>query len=298
MNWVFLALLAPFVYAINVFLDKYLISAKIPEYRSLPIFGVILAVPVFLILGLLTGFGSVSFKDAFLVLITGAITIWGFSLYLEALIKEDTSIVIILMQLVPAFVAVLSYFTLGETMNSRQFLGFILLLCSSVLISLRKEASGLKVSRGLIYILLADILWSLTYVLVKFASETISFTGLIMYESAGVILGGLLLLILIPAIKKAFTKTINNIKRSVLGLVLFNESLFLGGKIITYLAVVLGPAALVSVLGSTQLFFGVLLGTILTLLLPKVFKEDISRKALIKKVILGSIAFLGIILVS
>lgn len=298
MNWIFLALLAPFVYAINVFLDKYLISAKIPNYRSLPIFGMILSIPVFLVLGLFGGFGSVSFKDGLLILVTGIITIWGFSLYLEALIAEETSIIIVLMQLVPALVAILSYFVLEETMNSKQLLGFTLLLSASILVSLKKEKSRFKVSRGLIYILLADVAWAFTYILIKFTSEKISFTSLIAYESMGVTIGGLVLLFFVPPIKKAFNKTIKTIKKPVLGLVLFNESFFLGGKIITYMAVTLGPAALVSVLGSTQIFYGILLGILLTLLLPKVFKEDLSKTSLLKKGALSLLAFTGVCLTS
>lgn len=298
MSWLFLALLAPFIYAINVFLDKYIISTKISDYRSLPIFGVFLALPIFIILGFNGGFWSVSLKDALLVVITGVFTILAFALYLEALIKEDTSIVIILMQLTPALVLILSYLILGEMINYKQLLGFIFLFTSSILISLKKEKSSLKLSKGLIYILLADILWSIPYILIKFASGSMSFANLVTYESGGVVIGGALLLIFVYPIKQAFIKTIKKIKKPVLAMILFNESLFLGGKIITYLAITLGPAVLVSVVGSTQVFFGILFGIILTLTFPKVFKENLSKVGLTKKASLGLLVLMGVILIS
>lgn len=298
MNWIFLALLAPFIYAINVFLDKYLISAKLPDYRSLPIFGAFLAIPVVIILGFFQGFGSVSIKDALLVIITGVFAIWGFSLYLESLIKEETSIIIIFIQLIPAMVLVLSYFILGERINFQQFLGFSLLLTSSILVSLKKEKMKINISKQLIYIFLADVLWSLSYILIKFASVSVNFPSLVMYESVGVILGVLSLLIFIMPIKRAFQKTIIKIRKPILVLVLLNEALFLIGKIITYLAVTIGPAALISVLGSTQIFYGIILGIGLTLLLPKVFKENLSKYDLIKKALLGLMAFAGIYLIT
>lgn len=298
MNWIFLALLAPFIYAVNVLLDKYLIGAKIPDYRSLPIFSSILAIPFIIILSIFGGFEILSLKNFFLIVLTGVLTIWAFSLYLEALIKEETSIIIILIQLIPVFVLGLSYLILGESLSSKQFIGFLLLLVSSILISIKKEKAAYKFSRGLVYMIIADILWAIPYVLIKFASNSISFQSLVVYESIGVVLGGIFLYLFIGKIRSAFLSTIKSIKRPVLGLVFFNECLFLLGKILTYLAVVLGPAALVSILGSTQIFYGIFFGLIMTLILPKVFEEDLSKSALLKKTFFGIMAFAGIILVS
>ncbi len=297
MNWVFLALLAPFVYAVNVFLDKYLIESKFPDYRALPIFSAILALPVFIVLSLSGGM-FLGLTDALLVILSGVFTIWAFSIYLEALIKEETSLIIIMIQIVPVIVLLLSYLFLGETITNKQLVGFILLTLSSVFVSFKKEKNKFKLSNAIFYMLVADILWALPYIFIKYASSSISFRSLIAYESLGVFIGGIILLLLIPKIKKAFTKTLSKIKQSVLGLVMINESLFLGGKILTYLAVAIGPAALVSVLGSTQIFFGIILGIILSLLVPGVFKEDISFKGFLKKGVFGIIAFVGIILVS
>lgn len=298
MNWVFLALLAPFVYAINVFLDKYLIGEKLPEFRSLPIFSSILAFPVFIILWFFAGSLQITFLDVLLVILGGVFTVWAFALYLEALIKEETSIIIILIQLVPIIVLTLSYFILGEVITLKQFLGFGLLFIVSILVSLKKEKSSFRPSRALMFMLLADFFWALPYILIKFASVSITFTQLVMYESLGVFFGGAILLIFISQIKKAFLITIQKIKKPVLGLVFLNEGLFLLGKILTYLAIAIGPVALVSILGSTQIFFGILLGVSLTLLAPKIFKEDLSKDGLIKKGLLGLLAFVGIILVS
>lgn len=298
MNWFFLSLLAPFIYAINVFLDKYLIEAKIPEYRGLPIFSAITAIPVVLVLFLL-GFTNVdNLSDICLIILTGMFTIWAFSIYLEALIVEETSKVIILIQLVPLLVLIFSYFILGEGISLKQLIGFSLLLISSIIISIKKRKSSFKLSKGLIYVLIADVLWAVPYIIIKFTSSTISFSSLVMYESVGVILGGLLLLVFISKIRKSFLKTVKKIKKPTLGLVFLNESLFLGGKILTYLALTLGPTAMVSILGSTQIFFGIILGTTLTILIPKVFKEDLSKNGFTKKVLLGLAAFIGIILVS
>lgn len=297
MNWVFLALLASFIYSVNVFLDKYLIESRFPDYRALPIFTAILALPVFIILWIF-GAGFLNFYDSLFVILSGAFTVWAFSLYLEALIKEEASIVIILIQLVPVIVLTLSYSILGETINPKQQTGFVLLFISSILVSIKKEKGSFKFSKALLFILAADILWALPYIFIKYVSTSITFPSLIAYESFGVFIGGLSLYFVIKRIKKAFIETVRKIKKPVLGLVFLNESLFLGGKSLTYLAVTLGPAALVSILGSAQIFIGILFGVALTLIMPRIFKEDLARKSLLKKAFLGILAFVGVILVS
>lgn len=298
MNWIFLALFAPFIYAINVFIDKYLISSKIRDYRGLPIFGIFLSIAVVVIFSLILGSQIIFSGDSLLVILTGILTIWGFSLYLEALIKEETSLVIILLQLTPVMVLVLSNIILGETMTFKQMIGFGLLLVSSITASLKKEKSKLKLSRGLLFILLADLCWASTYILIKFTSQSFSFSSLIIYESIGVILGGIFLLLFFSQVRHAFLKIIKKVRKPVLGIIFFNEALYLGAKILTYFAVTMGPPVLISILGSTQIFYGILLGVMLTILSPKVFKEDISKRQLTKKGILGLMAFAGIMLVS
>lgn len=297
MNWVALALLAPFIYSVNVFLDKYLIESKFPDYRALPIFSAILAFPVFVILWV-SGAGFLNIADSFFVILSGIFTVWAFSIYLEALIKEETSVIILLIQLVPILVLLFSYLILGDTVTSNQLLGFILLFMSSIFASIKKEKGSYKFSKALLLMLCADILWAFPFILIKYVSTPVTFPSLMAYESLGVFIGGLTLVLFIPRIRKAFIKTIQKVKKPVLGVVFVNEGLFLGGKILTYLAVTIGPVALVSILGSTQIFFGIILGILLTIFMPKVFREDLSKGRLFRKGILGAIAFAGIILVS
>lgn len=298
MNWFFLALLAPAIYTVNVFLDKYLIEAKIRDYRSLPIFGVIVAIFFIATLSFFEGFGLLNFRNSLLIILTGIVSIWAFSLYLEALIIEEGSMIIILLQLVPIFVLILSFMLLGERLDIKQFIGFGLLIFAAIAASWKKTKTSFKFSRALFFIILADILWAIPYVLVKFVSTSISFFSLVVYESIGIILGGIFLYLFVTKIRIAFIKTITTIKKPTLGLVFLNECIFLLGKILTYFAVILGPATLVSVLGSIQVFFGVLFGTCLTLIAPKIFKESISPKDLQRKAGLGLIVLLGIWFIS
>jgi len=68
------------------------------------------------------------------------------------------------------------------------------------------------------------------------------------------------------------------------------------GKIFTIIAIAEGPGALVSVLGSTQVFFAILYGFILTKISPHIFEEDISRAAITKQLFLSIVMFCGVFL--
>ena len=76
-----------------------------------------------------------------------------------------------------------------------------------------------------------------------------------------------------------------------------NEIIFVIGKSITFYAYTIGTATLVSVVGSTQVFFGIIFGLLLTKFAPKILKEDVSTRELTKKIVSAVALFVGLWLV-
>jgi uncharacterized membrane protein len=300
MNWVLLALLAPAIYTVVNFIDKYLVADKIKDYRAMPIYGAIVGLVGGTLFWIITGFPILGLTNSLIVILTGMITIWATPMYFKALSKEETTTVIILFQMMPVMSLILGYFLLGESISSKQLLGFIIILTSVILASIKPmgKKEGFKISSVLFLVLIVDFMWALSGVLINFAIEANSFSEILSYESWGIGLGGLILFILFPSIRNAFLTSFKKIKKPTLGVVFTNEFIFVLAKGITFLAYAAGPVALVSVLSGTQVFYGLLYGIVLTLLLPKLFKEDLNRATLIKKGILGLAVLAGIILIS
>ncbi|MBI2314560.1 EamA family transporter [Candidatus Daviesbacteria bacterium] len=298
MNWLFFALLAPALYAVINFVDKYLLEKVIKDYRGMPVYTALSGLIVGTILWIVNGFPVLGVKDTVLVLLTGILSIFGFVLYYRALLLEQTSKIVILFQVTPVFVLTLSMFFLKETVSLKAALGFLLVLFAAINMASLGDKKSLKPSRAFLLVLICDLFIASAYVLFKFVSENNTFGQMISYESWGIFLGGAILYMVFPSIRKAFA--INNSKIPVwgLGAVMVNESIYVGAKLFTYLAITLGSASIVSVLEGTQVFYGILYGFILTLIVPRVFKEDISKKGLIRIFILAFIAFLGIWLLS
>ncbi len=135
-------------------------------------------------------------------------------------------------------------------------------------------------------------------VLYKFVTEDQSFVAILAYGSWGIGIGGLMLYLGVPSIRRAFHYDVSRMRRRGMAVIFANEGIFLFGKAVSFLAVTMGSATLVSVLAGTQVFFGILLGWILMLIAPAIFKEDVGRQDLIRKALLASVMFAGIVLVN
>lgn len=294
MTWLVFALAAPAIYALINFIDKYLLERVIKDYRGMPMYTGISGLIVGTILWIINGFPLLKFSDALLVLSTGILSIWGFTAYYKALLEESTSKIIVLFQMTPIFTLILSTLFLNESITLVELLGFLLILFAAVNMSMTDAKGKFKLNRAFFLIILTDILIALAYVLFRFVVEGNSFAKVISFESWGIFIGAVILYLIFPGVRQGF-KT-NNSKVPVwgLGVVVLTESIYVGAKMLTYSAISLGSVALVSVLEGTQVFYGVLYGLLLTLIAPKVFKEDISKNGILRAVFFAALTFLGI----
>lgn len=299
MNWLFYAILSPAVYALVNFVDKHLVSNEIKDYKAMPIYTSVVAFFAGSLFWIITGFPLLNSRDGLIVLFTGMIAVWSLFLYFKALADEETTTIIILFQTLPVLSLIFAYIFLGETITSRQFLGFVLILAGSLGITLKPKAKGEKIiSKAFFLILAYNVLWALSGVLIKFAINANSFSKILSYESWGIALGGAIVFLLFPGIRKAFLANVKTIRKRTVNIIILNEGLFVFAKSLGFYAFSLGPVALVSVLTSTQVFFGIIYGVILTKAFPKLFKEDISKEGIAKKITMAVLVILGIILLT
>ncbi len=238
-----------------------------------------------------------SVHDAFIVLATGMLGVYALYFYFTALSKNATSHVIILFQMIPVLSLTGAFIFLRETITSSQLVGFALVLFSALAISFKKEDGKFRLSPAFWCMFAADILWAASYILVKFTISANSFSKIVSYESWGLFIGGASLFIIFPVVRKAFFESAKTVRKGTLGVMFMNEAFFIAAKSLTFLALASGPVALVTVLGGTQVFYGILLGLVLTLAFPLIFKEDMSAKGLLRKIIFAGILFAGIWLI-
>lgn len=297
-TWLLFALLSPAIVALVIFIDKYLLEKAVKDYRGMPIYGAIMAFIFGTLFWIGTNFPLIPANEALFVLMSGVLTIWASALYFKVLADEEASKVIILIQLIPVIVLILSVLFLKETISLQQFIGFVLILTATVGVTIKNDTPQLKISSALFIMLLASCGWALASVLFKFGVHNNTFLEVVSVESWGITIGGIILYVVFPSIRTAFIKTTKTVKRQTLLLLFTNEGLFIASKLCGFLAISLGSVSLVSVIGSTSVFFGILYGIVAMFFFPKIFQEDITKKGLLHKLILALIVFLGLVLIN
>ncbi len=294
MGWLVYALLAPLIFTVVNFIDKLILEKHVHNPASMSPYIAVMAFFSGCVLFVVTGFPTPPLRDVAIVVFTGILVAVGALLYYRALSMEETSKVIVLIQIQPVMVLVLSFLLLHETITAIQFVGFILILGAAITLSAKRGMGGIQFSKILWMLLIVNFVWSLSVVLFKFVANDDHFERFLPYESWGFALGGLLIYLFVRSVRDAFHESLRTIPKQALGIIAVNETIFLSAKLLTLAAVALGPTALVSVLGGTQVFFGIVAGWILTVLVPSIYREEIARPDLIRKGAIALVLFAGI----
>ncbi len=296
-SWLLFAVGASAVYAVTNFVDKYILEKKLTDSRGLIVYTAIVGFIFGSTFWMLSGFPTLVFWDAVLIILTGMFTIWGLSFYFQGLAEEETSTVIILMQMMPVITLFLSAIFLRERISFFQIIGFILIFIGIIGISVKREHFRVRLSSALFIIFLADIFWAISNIFVKFIITKTNFSQIIAYESFGIAFGGLILYLISSEIRNGFHRDCKILNRKAVSFIFLNELIFVIAKFLSFYAISLGPVSLVSIIGSVQVFFGIFYGWILSIFLRQIFYEKITIVNLRRRILLATIVFMGVWLV-
>ena len=294
--WILFGLLSPAISAVSNYIDKYLLASKIKDYNAIVIYSAFVAFTFGSFWWVLTGFPILPQKEAAIILITGVITISSYVIYLRALSTEETSSINLFFQIIPLFMLVLSTIFLKESVTIKQYIVFVVIFIATGIFALQSRGDKWYFPISFWLIMLYNLMFAVSGVLLKYASSTSTFSQIISYESFGMGLGGILIYIFIPSIRNSFFKSRKSILKKALHLIVLNEIVYMTAKFLVYYAYVIGPVLLVSVLINTQAFFAILIGWLLTHLYPRIFKENISKKSLFIKAVCAILLFMGVYL--
>jgi len=289
-------------YTAVIFVDKYLLEKRLPDSRGIVIFTAIVSLVIGSIVWFAIGTPLLPFQTSVLLLFSGLMVIGSTALYFHVLAEDNASFVQIFFQLIPIFV-IAGAFLLGERMTLLQIIGSSVVIIGTIALA-KADGNSMSsnrknISRSVAYMILYDIMWAVSALCIKSASSDISFPQLISYESFGIGLGGLLLVLFSKPIFKSFRDLSRNISLSTLIIICLNEGvLFLVGKSLLNYAYTLGSASLVSVVESTQIVVVLIVGFALSTIWPRIFKENTNRRILIRKLVYTFFVLLGITVIS
>ena len=291
MDWVTFALMAPAFWAMNVVTFKFLVDKRFK--KPLPFAVLIYLVDLIFVVGVLAlmpvGF---LFPYSVFALLAGLMTLFAFWSYYKAVEVEEISRISSLSQTVPIFVAVLSAVFLGEILVPRQYLGIAFIVAASMLISYRKSEDGRRMSPALKYVAAFVLPIALYSVIGKYLLGYMNYWSLFFWNAMGMVIS-IPVLLASPKIRKDFLEIVSDLDKKTLALAVLLEAFWFIGTICSFVAMSIGYVSLVSSIAALEPLFVLVYTTALSLFIPRILKEEVSRFNIAQKLFSILLVFVG-----
>ena len=304
MNWIAFSIFAYFLIALEVILDKFLISSKRVSHPAVYAFySGVLSLSAFVFFPF--GFHLVSGGQVFLSLAAGIIFVYAvLALFFAFREGEASRVVPIVGAIVPIVTYFFSIFLLKEKLGGFEIAGVLFLISGGILIAFElNKKLGRRFFAGFYYSILAGILLAVSYTLFKDFYEQDKFINVYIWTRFGIMFGALSLLFF-PIWRRLILASLGNFKKpsgenkSSGVIFVLNKALGGAGSILKEFATSVGSVTIVNALIATEYVFVFVLGIAFSFWLPKVFKEEKDAKTIIQKITAIVIIGIGIVLVS
>lgn len=293
--WILFAFIAPAFYGVAEILDNFLSNKIFKHPLTLAFFASMfnfLVIPIFFIFNPPT-WPPLTTIPIFLIL--GFVEFGYLYPYYKGLQNEDTSVVSAFFGLGRIFIPILAFLIVGEILSLVQYIGIVLIISASILLSFKKKHTKLLFSKSFWYIGLAAFMLSFEGVLLKYL-----FQNGVSYSTA---IGGEMLVAAMFSLFLLFSNKVrHDIVSSTKAIKIFFP-LFVFEEVITFLAFAAeayaidkAPVTIVKAIGMFIPFFILFYGKMLKTRFPTVFKESTNTGIIIKRIILFTVMVAGILL--
>jgi uncharacterized membrane protein len=294
MEWLFYAFLALFGFALSSILDglaikKFIGDAKRYLFYSTFIQGLFGAIAIFIL------FKTSFYKGPFLLIcfITGLFYVYGLLPYMRALEFEEVSRISPLFNLEPIFVLIASIILLNLQLIGTQYIGIILLILGSFLISTKIEKRIFKLSKGFWYMILTNLILTGFFIGTEYLFKNYDYWSAFAYIQLGILFASLTLIFFKNYGREGIVKlkTINLYGKIIILSVGFISIVAVG---LRNMAIKLSHAALISSLAGFEsiIVFGLVL--LISIRHPSFLNEEINKKIIIQKVTAIILLIIGI----
>ena len=292
MLWVYFTLLAIFTWSIVNVIDKHIITEHIRQPRIAIVFLATMGFAAALMVPLAMPVVVPSLLILSLSLVAGILYVVSNLFYFKALFVEEVSRVLPLYSITPIFVLILSTIFLAEVFTPVKYIGIVLIIAGSVLISLKKGTKT-TLSKALLFVLMASLILSVYYVALKYVTDAIPFWDAFFWTRIG---SGLTIPFLIGAFYKPLKETLKRTPKGSAYLCM-NESLNVLGVLFFVIATSFGFISLVSSLSQAQPLFVLFIASLVSFYRPKILSEELKRSVITLKIVAIVMIILGALLI-
>lgn len=294
MLWILIAFISPVLHGFANVLDNYLTNKLFKSVWTLTFYSTffnILFLPLVLLVEI-PGLPPVPLLPFFFLV--ALIEVLYLYPYYKALQSDDTSVVSSLFSLGRIFVPIFAFLFVGEVLTLTQYLGFFIIILGSTALTLNNHGI-LRFNKSFFYMLACSILLALEAVVYKYLFENVSWsTGFVwttLFSSAII-----LCFLFVPELRRDIRKQTSDLKRNAPVFAL-EEFLTFGGSAASTFAISLVPVTLAKSIGAFQPFFVLVYALVLGKSFPRMFRESVERRSVVKKFMLFAIMVIGIILI-
>ena len=290
MHWFFIALAAPFLWALVNIFDQYLVERYSTGTRGsggLVLFSSLIGIVAAVAIGILTsGLFTIPILDKLLLIIIGGITVAWVILYLFALEIEDVSSVAAWFLTIPIFGYILGYISLGETLSSEEIIGSVIILLGLLILSTDFSGEKRKFQwRSALYMLLSCFLFAVGGIIFKYVTVGENFWISSFWEYVGLGGFGILIYLFIPKYREEFMFMNREGGRKIFTLNTASEIMTIVGNLLTNYAILLAPVTMVYLVSSFQPAIVLLMTLFATKFFPRIAKENMTKRILVPKII-------------
>lgn len=297
-----LSLMAAILYSLSNHIDKYLISkaVKNADFRALILVSTIIAGGAMSIIYLFICNFELAFDipSIFLLLFNSALYAIALILWLKALDRDDTTVVVIMLQLLPVFMLFLSPLILqNQRISLLQIIGGLITTFAALLLTYEPTHKKFDKEKliTLAIMAFASLSFAIRYIIEQYVNQEHDFNQTILWSNITLFFVGILIFVFIRSFRKSFSKMLKTNGLKVISLNLMNEVFSSFGDVLLVFAGSLAPVALMSfVAQGAQPFTVMLIGLIITKLFPKIEKEKTTKTDIIKRVVAIVICVIGL----
>lgn len=298
--WLLFAFSGPVLWAASTHMDKYLVERYF-KHSDTAVLMVFTAWIGLLMLPFIWVFDApalaVPLVSMLVMVASGILYMSAILFYLRAIQSAEASVIAPLFQMSTIFTFGLGYLILRETLTWSNGIGVVLIVAGALALSIDTSfhfrAPKLRI---LFLMLLATFVFALSAVIFKFFAIQESFWSTTFWTYVGEALFGAGILA-VPRYLKQFTTLLKTNTKALLTVNGVNELINLGGGLGVRFASLLAPVVVVSAISSTTTLFVFIFGIILTIFLPRLAHEDISRANLFQKGAAALLVAAGVLLV-
>jgi len=299
-NAIIITIFASFLWGITNHIDKFMINGvddSGSSVKTLLVFSTLVAGLVFTPLWLIINRFAVSISIISLisVFLSSVIYILATYLYFKALDNNDASIVVVMFQLIPVFSYIISLILFKENLTIQQIIGSIIIILSAVIISFDfKEKNNKSKIKALILMALSSLFFAIYFILFDLAIRNSSYNSCVFWYQLGFLLLGIILMC-IKSFRTTFINAIKTNGKKYFSLNIINEIKNLIANLLVNFPNLTIPIALANVLNGFQGAFVFVLGILGVKILPKYFKEDLTKSIVVQKVSCIVLSVIGLI---